>query len=64
MYKKIGAHPGTRKLFADRLAAQGLGDTLGDDMVKACRAALDAGKHTDSDPVLTNFKTLWTGRHS
>ncbi|MEN9831178.1 MAG: 2-oxoglutarate dehydrogenase component [Pseudomonadota bacterium] len=60
MYKKIGAHPGTRKLFADRLAAQGLGDTLGDDMVKACRAALDAGKHTDSDPVLTNFKTQFS----
>lgn len=60
MYKKIGAHPGTRKLFADRLVAQGLGDTLGDDMVKACRAALDAGKHTDSDPVLTNFKTQFS----
>jgi 2-oxoglutarate dehydrogenase E1 component len=59
MYKKIGAHPGTRKLFADKLAMQGLGDTLGDDMVKAYRAALDAGKHTD-DPVLTNFKTKFT----
>lgn len=59
MYKKIGAHPGTRKLFADKLATQGLGDTLGDDMVKAYRAALDAGKHTD-DPVLTNFKTKFT----
>ncbi len=60
MYKKIAAHPGTRKLFADRLAAQGLGDTLGDDMVKACRAALDAGKHTDEDVVLTNFKTKFS----
>ena len=60
MYKKIGAHPGTRKLYADRLAAQGLGETLGDDMVKACRAALDAGKHTDEDPVLTNFKTKFS----
>jgi 2-oxoglutarate dehydrogenase E1 component len=28
MYKKIAAHPGTRKLFADRLAAQGLGQSL------------------------------------
>src|SRR3990167_2392095 len=27
MYKKISAHPGTRKLYADKLAAQGLGDT-------------------------------------
>ena len=59
MYKKIAAHPGTRKLFAEKLATQGLGDTLGDDMVKAYRAALDAGKHTD-DPVLTNFKTKFT----
>ena len=59
MYKKIAAHPGTRKLFADKLATQGLGESLGDDMVKAYRAALDAGKHTD-DPVLTNFKTKFT----
>lgn len=59
MYKKIAAHPGTRKLFADKLATQGFGDSLGDDMVKAYRAALDAGKHTD-DPVLTNFKTKFT----
>ena len=60
MYKKIGAHPGTRKLFADRLAAQGLGETLGDDMVKAYRAALDAGKHTEEEVVLTNFKTKFS----
>ena len=59
MYKKIAAHPGTRKLFADKLATQGLGESLGDDMVKAYRAALEAGKHTD-DPVLTNFKTKFT----
>jgi 2-oxoglutarate dehydrogenase E1 component len=49
MYKKIAAHPGTRKLYADKLAAQGLGDTLGDDMVKAYRAAMDAGR-TRSTP--------------
>jgi 2-oxoglutarate dehydrogenase E1 component len=59
MYKKIAAHPGTRKLFADRLAAQGLGDSLGDEMAKAYRAALDAGKNT-TEPVLTNFKTQFT----
>src|SRR5438552_647127 len=58
MYKKIAAHPGTRRLYADKLAAQGLGDTLGDDMVKAYRAAMDAGKHT-VDPVLTNFKSKY-----
>jgi len=59
MYKKIAAHPGTRKLFADKLTAQGLGEALGDDMVKAYRAALEAGKHID-DPILTNFKTKFT----
>jgi 2-oxoglutarate dehydrogenase E1 component len=58
MYKKIGAHPGTRKLYADKLAAQGFGETLGDDMAKAYRAALDAGRHT-VDPVLTNFKSKY-----
>lgn len=56
MYKKIAAHPGTRKLYADKLATQGLGDTLGDDMVKAYRAAMDEGRHTQ-DVVLTNFKS-------
>ncbi|NBW24602.1 MAG: 2-oxoglutarate dehydrogenase E1 component [Betaproteobacteria bacterium] len=59
MYKKIATHPGTRKLFADRLAAQGLGANLGDDMVKAYRAALDAGRNM-AEPVLTNFKTKLT----
>ena len=58
MYKKIAQHPGTRKLYADKLTAQGFGDTLGDDMVKATRAALDAGKNT-FDPVLTNFKSKY-----
>jgi 2-oxoglutarate dehydrogenase E1 component len=58
MYKKIGQHPGTRKLYADKLSAQGMGETLGDDMVKSYRAAMDAGKHT-VDPVLTNFKSKY-----
>ncbi|WP_298234281.1 2-oxoglutarate dehydrogenase E1 component [uncultured Azohydromonas sp.] len=58
MYRKIAAHPGTRKLYADKLAAQGLGETLGDDMVKAYRAAMDEGRHT-VDPVLSNFKSKY-----
>ncbi len=58
MYKKISAHPGTRRLYADKLAAQGMGASLGDDMVKATRAALDAGKNT-FDPVITNFKNKY-----
>ncbi len=55
MYKKIAAHPGTRQLYADKLAAQGLGATLGEEMVKAYRAAMDEGRHT-IDPVLTNYQ--------
>ncbi len=58
MYKKIAQHPGTRRLYADKLAAQGFGADLGDQMVKATRAALDAGKNT-FDPVLTNFKSKY-----
>jgi 2-oxoglutarate dehydrogenase E1 component len=58
MYKKIAAHPGTRKLYAEKLAAQGMGADLGDQMVKAYRAAMDSGRHT-VDPVLTNFKSKY-----
>jgi 2-oxoglutarate dehydrogenase E1 component len=57
MYKKIAAHPGTRKLFADKLAAQGVvAASFGDELVKQFRAAMDEGRHT-SDPVITNFKS-------
>jgi 2-oxoglutarate dehydrogenase E1 component len=58
MYKKISAHPGTRRLYADKLATQGLGETLGDDMAKAYRAAMDVGRHT-IDPVISNFKSKY-----
>jgi len=56
MYKKIAQHPGTRKLYADKLVAQNLtAADFGDELVKEFRAAMDAGKHT-VDPVLSNFK--------
>jgi 2-oxoglutarate dehydrogenase E1 component len=56
MYKIIGAHPGTRKLYAEKLEAQGVVPAgTGDLMVKEYRAAMDAGVQT-SDPVLSNFK--------
>jgi 2-oxoglutarate dehydrogenase E1 component len=59
MYKKIGAHPGTRKLYADKLEAQGtIPAGHGDEMTKIFRAAMDAGKHT-VDPVITNFKNKY-----
>ncbi|MBW8893058.1 MAG: 2-oxoglutarate dehydrogenase E1 component, partial [Burkholderiales bacterium] len=57
MYKKIAAHPGTRKVYGDKLVAQNVLPAEGpDDMVKAYRAAMDEGRHT-VDPVLTNFKS-------
>ena len=56
MYKIIAAHPGTRKLYADKLEAEGsLPLGAGDLMVKEYRAAMDAGIQT-SDPVLSNYK--------
>lgn len=56
MYKKIGQHPGTRKVYADKLATQNVVPAdFGDELVKEYRAAMDAGKHT-VDPVLSNFK--------
>jgi len=59
MYKKIAAHPGTRKLYGEKLVAQNLLPPNGpDEMVKAFRAAMDTGKHT-VDPVLTNFKSKY-----
>ncbi|HJV72376.1 2-oxoglutarate dehydrogenase E1 component [Ideonella sp.] len=59
MYKKIGQHPGTRKLYGDKLVAQGvLTEGAPDEMVKTFRAAMDAGKH-HYDPVLTNFKSKY-----
>ncbi|HEX8785485.1 MAG TPA: 2-oxoglutarate dehydrogenase E1 component [Telluria sp.] len=59
MYKKIAKHPGTRKLYADKLAAQGtIGADDGDGLVAAYRNAMDAGKHT-VDPVLTDFKNKY-----
>ncbi len=59
MYKKIAAAP--RHAQALRRQARSPGHwamTLGDDMVKAQRAAFDAGKNT-IDPVLTNFKSKY-----
>jgi len=59
MYKTIAKHPGTRRLYGDKLVAQGVLPAEGpDDMVKNLRAAMDAGKHT-SDPVLTNYKSKY-----
>jgi 2-oxoglutarate dehydrogenase E1 component len=59
MYKKIGQHPGTRRLYGEKLVAQNVLPADGPDtMAKSFRAAMDEGKHT-VDPVLTNFKSKY-----
>jgi 2-oxoglutarate dehydrogenase E1 component len=59
MYKKIAVHPGTRRLYGEKLVAQGVLAADGpDQMVKSFRAAMDEGRHT-VDPVLTNFKSKY-----
>jgi 2-oxoglutarate dehydrogenase E1 component len=62
MYKKIATHPGTRKLYGEKLVAQNVlkaeGADSPDGMIKAFRAAMDEGRHT-ADPVLTNFKSKY-----
>jgi len=48
MYKKIAQHPGTRKLYADKLEKEGVVNAgFGDELVTSVRAALDAGKPTN-----------------
>src|SRR5258706_643618 len=48
MYKKIAQHPGTRKLYADKLEKEGVVPAgTGDELVASVRAALDAGKGTN-----------------
>src|SRR6267378_2103429 len=57
MYKKIVQHPGTRKLYADKLTAQGvIAPEEPEALIKQYRAMLDAGQQTVS-PVLSNFKS-------
>lgn len=56
MYKKIAQHPGTRRLYAERLIAQNVIDeAYSEELVKKFRAAMDAGTRT-GDPVISNFK--------
>jgi 2-oxoglutarate dehydrogenase E1 component len=56
MYKAIQQHPTTRKLYADKLAAQGVVDA-GDPeaMIKTFRGAMDGGHHTNKT-ILSNYR--------
>lgn len=56
MYKKVAAHMGTRKLYADRLFALGVvAEGEAEQMVKDFRAALDEGRLV-ANPVISNYK--------
>jgi 2-oxoglutarate dehydrogenase E1 component len=57
MYKKVNAHPGTRKLYAEKLLSQNV-IAPGEDeqMIRDYRAAMDAGRHL-ADPVITDYKS-------
>jgi 2-oxoglutarate dehydrogenase E1 component len=56
MYKKIGQHPGTRQIYANKLVAQGVITVeTPDNMAKSYRQAMDEGRHTE-EMVLTNYK--------
>ncbi|WP_322997276.1 2-oxoglutarate dehydrogenase E1 component [Castellaniella sp.] len=59
MYKSIGKHPGTRKVYADRLVAQGtLTEGEADQMVKDYRQLMEDG-HRTVEPVLTDYKNKY-----
>jgi 2-oxoglutarate dehydrogenase E1 component len=56
MYKKINQHPGARKLYADRLIAEGaISADDAEAMVATYRGAMDKGYHTNTT-VLSNYK--------
>ncbi len=56
MYKKIAQHPGTRKLYGDKLIAEGVLSADGpDQMIKEYREHLDKGELL-YNPVLAGYK--------
>lgn len=56
MYKKIAQHPSTRKIYADRLLAEGVITTeQAEQMITTYRQAMDQGYHTNKT-VLANYK--------
>ncbi len=60
MYKKVAQHPGTRALYAEKLAAQGvIGGGDAEQMIKDYRAALDEGRHL-LDPVISDYQSKFS----
>lgn len=70
MYRRIAQHGGTRKLYAEKLEAEGVvTPDEANGMVATYRAAMDKGQHTNKT-VLSNYKPPFTvdwspyiGRH-
>ncbi len=59
MYKKVNAHPGTRKLYADKLVAQSVCAAEDpEQMILDYRSALDEGRHL-VDPVISNHRSKY-----
>ncbi len=60
MYKKVAQHPGVRKLYADKLEAQGvIGVGDAQRKIQEYRAALDEGRHL-IDPVITDYGSKYS----
>jgi len=60
MYKRIGQHPGTRRLYADRLVADGVIKAEdAEAMIATYRTAMDKGLHTNTT-ILANYKAPLT----
>jgi 2-oxoglutarate dehydrogenase E1 component len=60
MYKKVTQHPGTRKLYADRLIAAGVIKPEDPEaMIATYRTAMDNGYHTNTT-ILSNYKAAFS----
>lgn len=60
MYKKISKHPGTRKLYVDRLVTEGvLTVDEAETFVRLYREALDRGEHVEQT-TLTDYKRSYS----
>jgi 2-oxoglutarate dehydrogenase E1 component len=60
MYKKIAGHPGTRKLYADKLVAAGVVTAAdAEAMIATYRDAMDKGYHTNTT-ILSNYKPQYS----
>jgi 2-oxoglutarate dehydrogenase E1 component len=60
MYKKIAQHPGTRRLYAEKLAQAGVVTPEdADAMIATYRNAMDNGYHTNTT-ILSNYKPAYS----